>query len=357
MKIKSTASEHVTFTVQSKELDGILTLPNAKGPFPAIVLLHGSDRAGAQNPYYLEHANRLVKSGYAILRYDGPGWGGGASEGPGFETLAFRTEEALAAIRYLKSRPDIHTHAVGLWGVSQGGWICQMAAASYPEDVAFIISVSGPGVSPIEQEIYRVEMESQAAGLDDEDITKAVLMRRLMADIVLNDPRYEEVNQFDAQRLGSGPWQDLVELVYVRKVMEPATELERVIALLAGIKEEAWTKALHLNRALPMFSSFPPNAWTMVKAQMRAVLTVSPADFLTRVHCPVLALFGEADTAVPVEESVSRYKAYLRAAGNNALTIKVFPEASHTLKVGETFVPGYFDFMTDWLENLNLVHG
>ena len=133
-----TFEEDVRFVVEAKELNGILTHPAKEGPHPAIVLLHGADRSGASDPYYREHANNLVQSGFAVLRYNGPGWGGQPSEIPGFETLEYRSEEAIAAVKYLQSRSDIRSDTVGLWGFSQGGWICQMAAAAYA-GVAFII--------------------------------------------------------------------------------------------------------------------------------------------------------------------------------------------------------------------------
>jgi len=63
----------------------------------------------------------------------------------------------------------------------------------------------------------------------------------------------------------------------------------------------------------------PPQAWEMAKGQMRAVMGVDPADFLTKVHCPVLAIFGEADTSNPVEKSAALYKQYLSEAGNEGL--------------------------------------
>jgi dipeptidyl aminopeptidase/acylaminoacyl peptidase len=90
----------------------------------------------------------------------------------------------------------------------------------------------------------------------------------------------------------------------------------------------------------------------MAKAQMRAVMDVNPANFLTKVHCPVLAIFGENDTSIPVDTSVALYKQYLGEAGNETVTIKVFPKASHTIRAGEAFAPGYFELMLTWLSNL-----
>lgn len=338
--------EKVVFTVKGKELNGILRHPISEVPYPAIVLLHGSDRSGMNDPYYVEHAERLVQSGFAVLRYEGPG-------GAAFETLEYRTEEAIAAIQYLQSRADIKPNAVGLWGISQGGWICQMSAAAN-ESVAFIIPVSGPGVKPVEQEVYRVEAESRAAGLTDEEIVKAVLMRRAMADLVIAKPIYREVNLSDAQSLGDGPWNKMVDVVYASNPLEPVAEFEAVMGILKTIQAESWTKSLHLDEVLPKLSSIPPQAWGMVKAQMNAVMAVNPADFLTKVHCPVLAIFGESDTSVPVERSVDLYKQYLDEAGNKSVTIRVFPKASHTIRVDGVFASGYFELMLDWLQSLQI---
>lgn len=340
--------ENVVFTIKDRELNGILCHPTSEAPYPAIVLLHGSDRSGLNDPYYVEHAERLVQSGFAVLRYEGPG-----GDGAAFETLEYRTEEAIAAVQYLQSRADIKPNAVGLWGISQGGWICQMSAAAY-EDVAFIIPVSGPGVKPVEQEVYRVEAESRAAGLNEDGITKAVLMRRAMADIVLAKPIYREVNLSDSQSLGDGPWRKMVDVVYASNPLDPGAEFEAVIGVLKTIKDEAWTRSLHLDEVLPKLSSVPPQAWGMVKAQMNAVMEVNPADFLTKVHCPVLAIFGEADTSVPVEKSVTLYKQYLSEAGNKEVTIRVFPKASHTIRVDGVFASGYFELMLDWLRSLRI---
>lgn len=340
---KLSIHEEVTFTVNAKELKGILTHPVSESPYPAIVLLHGSDRGSMNDPYYAGHAEKLIHSGFAVLRYDGPGWTS--------ETLESRTEEALAVVKYLQSHPDIKPNAIGLWGISQGGWICQMAAAA-SDDVAFIIPVSGPGVTPAEQEVYRVEAESRAAGFNDDEIAKAVLMRRLMVDIALLKPMYQEINLLEAQRLGDMHCSKLAELTYAQTPVDLVAEFESVTEIFNAIKDERWAKSLHLDDVLSMLNNVPPQAWGMAKSQMRAVMEVNPADFLTKVHCPVLAIFGENDTSIPVEKSVALYKQYLGEAGNEALTIKVFHRASHTIRIGETFAFGYFDLMSEWLGDL-----
>ena len=351
MSNKLIIDEEVSFTVNSKEIHGILTYPDSVAPYPALVLLHGSDRSSAKDPYYAEHAETLIRSGFAVLRYDGFGWGGKAANDASFETLDYRVEEAIAAVKYLQSRSNINAKAVGFWGISQGGWICQMAAASY-DGVAFIIPVSGPGVTPAEQESYRVEAESRAAGFDDNEVAKAVLMRRLMIDIVLNEPLYQEANLSQTRRLGAGPWSRMAELTYGRNSMDLVDEFGKILEIMNTIKGERWAKFLHLEDVLSMLGNLPPQAWGMAKEQMKAIMEVDPAVFLTKVHCPVLAIFGENDTSIPVEKSITLYKQYLREAGNDKLTIKVFANASHAIRVDGEIAPGYFDLILIWLRGL-----
>lgn len=347
--------KNVRFTFGDEDLTGILTLPSTEGPHPAIVLLHGSDRPEAEDPFYKEHAEKLVQSGFSVLRYDGPGKGGRSSEQKGFETLEYRSQEAIAAVEYLQSRNDIKPKAVGLWGFSQGGWVCQMAASG-SDSVVFIIPVSGPGVSPGEQEVYRVEAETRSAGYDENAIAKAVLMRRLMLDMVLLEPMYQTINLSEAQRLGDGPWTAIVEHIYGEDVFTASQELENVIDVLHASRSESWTEFLYVEQMLMLLESIAPEDWLAAKAQIRTVMVVNPADYLTKVHCPVLAIFGSEDTSLPVERSAALYEQYLKAAGNHSLTIEIFPNANHSIRVDGEFATGYFDLLLTWLGSLS-VHG
>jgi len=313
--------------------------------------LQGAERASAQHPYYTTHAEKLVRSGFAVLRYNGTGWGGGASNDAGFETLEYRTQEAIAAVKYLQSRPDINPSGVGLWGISQGGWVCQMAAAAY-DGVAFIIPVSGAGVTPAEAEVYRVEAMSRAAGFDDDEIAKAVLMRRLMVDAVLDEPMYQQINLTESNRLGNGPWREMTEVVYRPQPKDFAVEFEEFVRIFKSIKDERWAEFLELDQVLSLFDSMPPQAWGTVRDQMRAVTIVDPAEYLVRIHVPILAIFGENDTFIPVERSIPIYQQYLGEADNQAFTYKVFANADHGIRISGKFADGYFDLMLNWLRNL-----
>jgi uncharacterized protein len=74
-------------------------------------------------------------------------------------------DDGLGAIKYLKSRKEIDAKRIGVWGLSQGGWLGPLAA-SRSADVAFVIAVSGPGVSPGEQMIVYYANELREQGVD-----------------------------------------------------------------------------------------------------------------------------------------------------------------------------------------------
>jgi hypothetical protein len=345
----------VSFTFGSAELHGILTLPGGDAPHPAIVLISGSAnvstgaRNGASHRYFVDHARHMALNGFAVLRYDPPGVGRSAGESA-FQPLDVRAEEALAALRYLQSRPEIEPDRVGLWGVSQGGWVIAMAAAEAPEDVAFIIADSASGVSVAEQQVYAIEAQSRAAGMPEQDVAKATLFGRLLIDWQLSDPIYRDVNQDEAEALGDGPWSRFAALVYEPGELTPAEGLREGIEILQSIHDEPWARFLYLSEAyIPQLESIPPEQVMAVRAMMGPNLLNDPQDYLTRVRCPVLAAFGADDVLVPAQRSAELYEAYLREAGNEDVKIVVLPGVGHGFGLQ---APGYADLLSEWLDHL-----
>ena len=347
--------EDITFPFDSNKMHGILTLPTSKGPHPAIAIISGSVnlstgiRSGSTELYQINHAHKMVLEGFAVLRYDPPGVGKSTGE-VGFQSLKNRSEEAIAALRYLQSRDDIMSNKVGLWGISQGGWVISMAAADYPQDVAFIIPVSGSGVSVAEQQVHSIESESTDAGFAEEDITKAVIIGRLLVDWQLVNPIFKEANLLDAQSLGEGPWESFMELVYEPGDITPAEGYLQGIEILQSIQDEDWAQFLYLKELyLPQLESIPPEQAEALKAISGPTLLENPKDSWTRVKCPVLAIFGEVDLLQPSEKSAALYEQYLTEAGNENFTIEILPGEGHS-----TFLrkPIYWEPLSEWLENL-----
>ena len=155
----------VRFTCVGAQLAGTLNVPLGRGPFPAVVWVHGAGES-ARLPYDgAPLVQALVDSGIAVLSYDKRGVG--ESEGeccPGdygqFNLLAADVDGAVAALR---SRPEIDPSRIGLLGASQAGWVVPLAAVRSNGRVAFTALVDAPAVSTGEEDLYSQETGEQGS--------------------------------------------------------------------------------------------------------------------------------------------------------------------------------------------------
>jgi len=138
----------VAFRSGNVTLAGTLFVPKVDGPHPGVVLFHGS---GPQSRDSFT-GRWFAEQGVAALAYDKRGVGKSSGD---FRTVPFTdlVDDGLAGLAFLKARSDIDPKHIGVWGLSQGGWLGPLAA-SRSKDVAFVIAFSGPGVSPGEQMIF-----------------------------------------------------------------------------------------------------------------------------------------------------------------------------------------------------------
>jgi len=136
---KSRFEEHlVEFRNEDVKLAGSLLLPRSEEPLPAVVFVHGAGQQ-TREPYR-EAGEYFAGQGISALIYDkrGTGHSGGVYESLGPYTNL--VNDALAAVGYLKQRPEIAPSQIGIWGLSQGAYI-SAAAASRTEDIMFVIGV------------------------------------------------------------------------------------------------------------------------------------------------------------------------------------------------------------------------
>ncbi len=105
----------------------------------------------------------------------------------GFVQVAFMDlcGDGLAGIDLLEKRANIQSNQIGVWGLSQGGWLGPLAASRLKQ-VSFVIAVSGRGVTPGEQMIFQYGRQLQANGLTGAQVEGS--QRPSQAD--LEFPRY-----------------------------------------------------------------------------------------------------------------------------------------------------------------------
>lgn len=309
----ATRDEEIQFSNGSIALAGTLTLPADAGPHPAIVLVHGSN---AQTRQAVElWARYFAGLGFAVLGFDkrGTGRSTGDWKAADFNALA---GDVLSGVRALARRPDIRADRIGLWGISQAGWIMPLVAAQAPTEIAFMVVHAGTGTTVQEQGILNYRNELRFAGVSDSAVAIGVRYRMLDDSVTRAGSGLEVLQQYYEAHRAEAPWLD-----------EPA----------------------------------PLDAW--FRLYYRMLMDYDTRETWERVTCPVLLFFGELDANVPPAESWPPIERALRRAGNSHVTQYVLPAANHVFLEAKTgardeypalrrFVPGYFDRMAQWLAGI-----
>jgi pimeloyl-ACP methyl ester carboxylesterase len=137
-----------------------LTLPAVgDGPFPAVLLIHGSGAADMDgyippelsgtetgSRIFLQIAEYLSERGFVVLRYDKRGIGENATiidaNVFGNATVQQLQRDAEVALDMLMQQPEVDRRNITLLGISEGTTIAPRIAAERPENVKNIVLMS-----------------------------------------------------------------------------------------------------------------------------------------------------------------------------------------------------------------------
>ncbi|HEV3212986.1 MAG TPA: CocE/NonD family hydrolase [Acidimicrobiales bacterium] len=273
-------------------LPATLTLPSGE-LVGLIVTLHPASDGSRDQPLMAHLASVAPSLGVAVLRYDR------------------RSQEEGRGVPFDLQLDDLH-HAlaiagsecggvpVGLWGFSQGAWIAVMAAS---ERAFFgLVLIGFSAVSPAEQMRFGTAEQLRRAG-------------------------YGEDVEAELGRL-RGAWEAFQRGQLARDELQAS--IDRVAA-------EPWFELSWVPREAPDQATWRD-------------MDFDATPFMERLACPVLALYGERDEWVPVEECVRRWHALPAAAA--LVEVGVFADAPHDLASPsdpDLPDPRYERALIDWL--------
>ena len=280
-------------------LAGTLHVP-AASPAAVVLMVPGSGPMDRDNDgYFPAIRNALVERGIAVASFDKRGVGGSAGDwrdtGPSEQDA-----DADAALEVLRQRRELRDARIGLFGHSQGGWVVLEVAAA-DAGVAFVVTSSGPGVTPAAQERFALSARRRARGEAETDVQGALRAYDTLVALVRDGADVAAI-QADAARL------NLQEDVFI-----PGDDGEFDL--------------------------------------MRRWLDHHPRPALERIACPVLAMFGGDDRVVPVAESAGAF-AVARTGRPGGLEVAILDGADHRLQVGGVLHPRYAMTVADWIHRV-----
>lgn len=315
--------EEVRFASGEFVIVGDLQTPDAEGPYPAIIMIHGDGGVNrSDSGKYAPLFDVFLRAGYAVLSWDKPGTGETVGQfGDGAWIITYRTEILLDAIAFLRQQPSIDPDRIGAWGISQGGIVIPMALTK-TDDLSFAIIVSGPGVDGISQYGYLIgryvvcEGGSEANG----DLAESSYENAARAS------SYEEYR--DARTT-------LVQIAGAPDIVGDGV-----------LSEDEW----HIwDRSADCF--------------------FDPMDAIRQTAIPILAFFGELDKQVNPVRGAENYLQAISEAGHPDSRVEMLPGVDHSLVEATTgclserdrrsrfqwlqYAPEFLEIMEDWLAQLS----
>jgi len=306
--------QELSFNSNGFSIVGDFRTPVGGEVHPVIIMIHGSGSATRHGAVpFVPLIEIFLKNGYAVLSWDKPGSGestGAFTEG---FTSTGRANILADAVKVMMNNTSIDNSAIGLWGISQAGWVMPLAL-NKTNDIAFLIVVSGGGEDGIEQYAYQ------------------------MAQVVAC--RGGSAGQISAVELN---WSKMAKATVYNDYREAA----EVLVDIPGVVEHTG------------LSISEENQWSPWPRDIDAFF--NPMDVIQHTDIPVLAFFGELDKNVDPVQGAQAYETALEQAGNQDYLIKVIQAAGHVMAPATTgcldehvpaeYVPEYLDILDNWLSN------
>jgi dienelactone hydrolase len=216
-------------------LPGVLSIPRGKGPFPAVVLVHGAgpqdrDQTIMGNKMFRDIAWGLASQGIVVLRYDKRT----RVHGPKMSLLELTVQEetiddAIDAVAVLRSRDEVDTARLTLLGHGLGATLAP-EIASKSMGVKSVIMLA-PAARPLEVVISDQlrYIASQQDTLTDQEATKLHMELEKVAGI--------QAGTLEANRMLLGTPASWYYDLHTRDRKSHARSLNRPIFIARGEKD------------------------------------------------------------------------------------------------------------------------
>lgn len=296
----------VTIPSPSGPLQGILAVPKGDAKTHGVVVFaHGDGVAdAARDGFYRPIWEAFAKAGYASLSWNKPGVGGASGNWLN-QSLADRSAEVQSALDWVKMQPGVDTDRLGVWGISQGGWVLPEAIEGRT-DVRFMVLV-GPAINWLRQGEYNLRQDLEREGSSGSTVAEELSRRSAQIALLERGARYEE---------------------YISSGIDPTPMTE--------------------------------DRWGFVLRNFRADITKS----LPNISTPTLLVLGQEDQNVDVHETETTYREHVPS---EYLTVLPLEGGSHNAAHQELedpenlkgiftwifaprsiFMPGYLDQLTEF---------
>ena len=316
-----------------------ITIPNGRGPFPAVLLLTGSGQQNRDEEImghkpFAVIADHLTRHGYIVLRVDDRGMGKTTGDVFSATTRDF-ANDAIFSLNYLRNRNEVDKNKIGLIGHSEGGMIAQIIAAER-KDIYFVIMLAAPG-----ENILKLMSDQNEAILTKSGMTREYIdaylpfYNQILSTIILPD----QASQIDSVTKLVNKW--------------VANTPGRIVMTTTGIKDEI-TKSNFVNQ----FVSQTSRPW------FKYFLQYDPSVNIKRISASVFALNGGQDIQVVSKSNLMAIEAALRNGKSKRYALKelnglnhLFQEcrtctANEYTKLEQTISPVLLKAITDWMKEI-----
>ena len=322
---------------KSIQYGATITIPEGKGPFPAALLITGSGQQNRDEEIFGHKpfaviADYLTRNGYIVLRVDDRSIGQTTGN---FATSTSRdfANDAEISLDYLKQRPEVNANKIGLIGHSEGGMIAQVIAAER-KDIAFIISLAGPGEKITGLMTHQDSAVLASAGMSKNYVAVySELYGKLLPAIVAAGSKSDAA---DTARAVMDQWIN--------------RSPKEIVLATTGIHDDA-SKDKLINKFVDQL--YTP--W------WRYFLTYDPAPNIKKSNAQVLVLNGDKDIQVIAATNLPAWEEALKKSRSKSYEIKKLPGLNHLFqhcmlctvpeygKLEETFAPEVLSLMVTWL--------